>query len=57
MNRKEYEEVMEVLNDLIHSELDPVEKLAYHQPDFKMEYAHESLTERNSKFKRRNPKG
>ena len=50
MDVKHYNEIVEALNEL---ELDNVEKLEDNEPSFKMEYAFESITESNSKFKRR----
>lgn len=50
MNAKDYNEILEVLNELV---LDNVEQLKYSEPKFKFEYAFESLTEHNSKYRKR----
>ncbi len=50
MDNRKYKEVLNALEEL---KLDNVEKLAYTNPQFKFEYAFESITERNSKYRKR----
>lgn len=50
MNAKQYREILEVIREI---ELDNVQQIKYNEPQFKFEYAFESLTERNSKYRKR----
>lgn len=57
-NPNSYESVMkelEEVNDLLESNVDMIADAEYDdvQPTFRFEYAHESITERHSAYKRR----
>lgn len=50
MDAKEYAEILEVLKELV---VDNVEQVKYNEPVFRTEYAFESITERNTKYRKR----